>query len=46
MQLLDCIKQLLRLEKSWIPKEKGYSLYIRPTMIGTGVRGSPLRSVL
>jgi len=34
-QLLDCIKQFVKLEKEWIPKLKGYSLYIRPTMIAT-----------
>lgn len=38
------IRQLVQLEKSWIPKEKGASLYIRPTLIGTesflGVRPS------
>lgn len=33
--LLDCIKELLRVEKSWIPNKEGYSLYIRPTAIGT-----------
>jgi len=33
--LLECIKQLISLERNWIPKEPGHSLYIRPTMIGT-----------
>jgi branched-chain amino acid aminotransferase len=32
---LECIKQLLRLDESWIPDEDGYSMYIRPTAIGT-----------
>ena len=32
---LQCIKQLVRLEKDWIPEGRGYSLYIRPTMIAT-----------
>lgn len=32
---LECIKQLLRLDESWIPDKEGYSLYIRPTAIGT-----------
>jgi len=32
--LLDLIKQLVRLDKHWIPTEPGHSLYIRPTMIG------------
>ena len=34
-ELLQCIKQLVRLEKDWIPEGRGYSLYIRPTMIAT-----------
>ncbi|KAF8273785.1 branched-chain amino acid aminotransferase II [Lactarius quietus] len=33
--LLDLIKQLVRLDHHWVPQEKGYSLYIRPVMIGT-----------
>ncbi|KAJ8084244.1 branched-chain-amino-acid transaminase bat2 [Marasmius tenuissimus] len=33
--LLDLIKQLIRLDKHWIPREAGHSLYIRPTLIGT-----------
>ncbi|KAI8049490.1 aminotransferase [Syncephalis plumigaleata] len=34
-ELLSCLKELLKVEKRWIPEGKGYSLYIRPTMIGT-----------
>ncbi|PFH50735.1 hypothetical protein AMATHDRAFT_75423 [Amanita thiersii Skay4041] len=33
--LLDVMKELIRLDKHWIPKEPGHSLYIRPTLIGT-----------
>jgi len=33
--LLTLIKQLIKTDKHWIPKEPGYSLYIRPTLIGT-----------
>lgn len=33
--LLETIKQLIRLDKDWIPKEPGHSLYVRPTLIGT-----------
>jgi branched-chain amino acid aminotransferase len=33
-QLLECLKKLLKVDKSWIPNERGYSLYIRPTVIG------------
>ncbi|KAF9014926.1 branched-chain amino acid aminotransferase II [Cyathus striatus] len=34
-QLLQLIKELIRLDKHWIPSEPGHSLYVRPTMIGT-----------
>ncbi|KAG8835766.1 hypothetical protein FRC17_001160 [Serendipita sp. 399] len=33
--LVILIKKLVSLERRWIPKESGYSLYIRPTLIGT-----------
>lgn len=33
--LLECLKQLLIVDKSWIPSVDGYSLYIRPTAIAT-----------
>ncbi|KAF7723750.1 hypothetical protein EC973_001726 [Apophysomyces ossiformis] len=33
-ELLKCIAVLLHLDDMWIPRERGYSLYIRPTMIG------------
>ncbi|KAG0190985.1 hypothetical protein DFQ28_001149 [Apophysomyces sp. BC1034] len=34
-QLLKCIGELLKADDRWIPNERGYSLYLRPTMIGT-----------
>ncbi|KAJ1310769.1 hypothetical protein OPQ81_009290 [Rhizoctonia solani] len=34
-ELLKLIKKLVQIETRWIPKIQGYSLYIRPTMIGT-----------
>ena len=34
-EFLKCIEKLVALEKSWIPKGDGYSLYIRPTYIST-----------
>jgi branched-chain amino acid aminotransferase len=37
-QLLKCIKELVKLDQSWIPSERGYSLYIRPTLIATQVK--------
>ncbi len=42
--VMESLKQLLRLEKEWVPGAPGTSLYIRPTMIATdpflGVRAS------
>ncbi|KNC82443.1 branched-chain-amino-acid aminotransferase [Sphaeroforma arctica JP610] len=34
-QFLECIKELVKVDSAWIPEEKGYSLYLRPTAIGT-----------
>lgn len=34
-ELIECIKQLVRLDEKWIPSGEGYSLYIRPTAIAT-----------
>ncbi|KAG8756849.1 hypothetical protein FRC14_002603 [Serendipita sp. 396] len=33
--LVILIKKLVSLERRWIPKAPGYSLYVRPTLIGT-----------
>uniref|UniRef100_A0A7S3DGK7 Branched-chain-amino-acid aminotransferase n=1 Tax=Palpitomonas bilix TaxID=652834 RepID=A0A7S3DGK7_9EUKA len=32
---LECIKELVRVDEKWVPQERGYSLYIRPTFIAT-----------
>mmetsp|Transcript_25490 Transcript_25490/g.33303 ORF Transcript_25490/g.33303 Transcript_25490/m.33303 type:complete len:410 (+) Transcript_25490:236-1465(+) len=32
---LECMSELLHVDSTWIPEEEGYSLYIRPTAIGT-----------
>lgn len=32
--VLDCLKELIRLESEWIPRGEGQSLYIRPTFVG------------
>ena len=41
---LEALKQLLELEKDWVPSASGTSLYIRPTIVATdpflGVRAS------
>ncbi len=34
-ELTECIKELLKIDESWIPTKDGYSMYIRPTAIGT-----------
>lgn len=34
-ELLECIKELVRLDSKWIPSGEGYSLYLRPTVIAT-----------
>jgi len=34
-ELIQCITELVRLDKNWIPDGEGYSLYIRPTCIAT-----------
>lgn len=43
-EALSALKQLVTLEKDWVPKAPGTSLYIRPTIIATdpflGVRAS------
>jgi len=33
--LLELIKELIRIDKKWIPVKPGYSLYVRPALIGT-----------
>lgn len=34
-ELLKCIDELIRIDKDWVPQTEGYSLYVRPNMIGT-----------
>ncbi|MGH0120819.1 UNVERIFIED_CONTAM: hypothetical protein FKN15_069645 [Acipenser sinensis] len=34
-ELLECIKKLVEIEKTWVPDSSSASLYIRPTLIGT-----------
>ncbi|KAK3265885.1 hypothetical protein CYMTET_25462, partial [Cymbomonas tetramitiformis] len=34
-QVLHCLKELLKVDRAWIPKKEGYSLYLRPTVIAT-----------
>mmetsp|Transcript_20393 Transcript_20393/g.17711 ORF Transcript_20393/g.17711 Transcript_20393/m.17711 type:complete len:408 (-) Transcript_20393:871-2094(-) len=43
-ELLACIKELIKVDKDWMPKEEGFSMYIRPTGMSMtnllGVRAS------
>ena len=34
-EVLDALKQLLRLDSKWVPHESGTTLYIRPTIVAT-----------
>ena len=34
-EVLDALKQLLRLDSGWVPAEYGTSLYVRPTILAT-----------
>ena len=51
-KVIELIKTLVRLDERFIPHERGYSLYLRPTMIGTqrtlgvGPPGSALMYVI
>ena len=42
-ELLKLIQKLVHIESRWIPNRKGYSLYVRPTLIGTRACTSCLR---
>lgn len=32
-ELINCIKELIKLDQNWVPDGEGYSLYIRPNVI-------------
>lgn len=32
---MKCLAELVKVEKDWVPNKKGYSLYVRPTVIST-----------
>lgn len=36
-ELLNCVQMLVSLEKDWVPRQEGKSLYIRPTLVGLDV---------
>lgn len=41
-ELLECIKELVKLDQEWVPYSTSASLYIRPTFIGTEVQTDSL----
>ena len=38
IEFLECIKDLIRVDRDWVPKTDSCSLYLRPTFIATDVR--------
>jgi len=48
--LLSALKDLIRVDRDWVPRERGHSLYIRPVVFGTdnflGVRASLTYSLI
>lgn len=34
-ELLECLKKLVLLDERWVPAQPGYSLYLRPVIMGT-----------
>ena len=37
-ELLKCLMKLCIIDRDWIPKEKGFSMYIRPVIFETSAR--------
>ncbi|KAF7480376.1 branched-chain-amino-acid aminotransferase, mitochondrial isoform X1 [Marmota monax] len=35
VELLECIRRLIEVDKAWVPRGTGTSLYVRPVLIGT-----------
>ena len=38
-ELLGCLKQLLAVDRSWLPAQEGFSIYIRPFLYSSGETG-------
>ncbi len=36
-ELIECMKELVKIDQEWVPYSTTSSLYIRPTFIGTDV---------
>ena len=43
-ELLKCILEYVKLEREWVPKKEGCSLYLRPSMISLDVSTSDVNS--
>lgn len=43
-ELVECVRQLVKVDQEWVPYSTTSTLYIRPTMIGTEVRVRGSRS--
>jgi branched-chain amino acid aminotransferase len=38
VELINCIRKLIKIDEEWVPHSDKASLYIRPTLIGTEVQ--------
>lgn len=41
VELLQCIRRLVEVDKDWVPDSSGTSLYVRPVLIGNEVGWLP-----
>lgn len=41
VELLECIRRLVEVDKDWVPEGKDTSLYVRPVLIGNEVSLTP-----
>ena len=41
VELLQCIRRLVEVDKAWVPDSSGTSLYVRPVLIGNEVGWLP-----
>lgn len=40
-ELLECLKELLRADRGWLPSKEGYALYVRPFAFSSGAPVPP-----
>lgn len=41
VELLECIRRLVEVDKDWVPEGNNSSLYVRPVLIGNEVGLTP-----